>query len=154
MLRSLLNILFICLLGVGAQAQEFMCKVTLRHDKITGVDQKVFTNMEKAINEFMNSHKWTSDEFAPTEKIECNIMINLTANNVNGDIDAYTGTISIQATRPVYNTNYTSPLVNYIDKDLTFRFTQFAALNFDDNQVSGTDPLAANLTAVLASTLR
>jgi len=149
-LRNILWVFLICTCGVTGWAQEFNCKVTLRHDKITGVDQKVFSGMEKALNDFVNSHKWTTDEFAPSEKIDCNMLVNLIGNNVNGDIDAYSATINIEASRPVYNTSYTSPLINYIDKDVTFHYSQFNTLNFDDNQVSGTDPLSANLTAILA----
>ena len=78
------------------------------------------------------------------------MLVNLIGNNINGDVDAYSATINIEASRPVYNTSYTSPLINYIDKDVTFHYSQFNTLNFDDNQVSGTDPLSANLTAILA----
>jgi hypothetical protein len=131
-------------------AQELNCKVTVMHDKITGVDQKVFVDMQKAIAEFMNQHKWTNDDFGASEKIDCAIFITLTGNKVNGDPDAYNATISIQASRPVYNSSYTTSIINFVDKDFAFKFTQFNPMHFDDNQVSGTDPISANLTAVLA----
>jgi hypothetical protein len=150
MFRLLLSIILICSSGIAGWAQEFNCKVTIRHDKITGVDNQVFVNMEKSVNELINNHKWTSDEFGVTEKIDCNIMINLTSNNVGGDIDAYSGTLNIQATRPVYNTAYNTNLVNYVDKDIAFHFSQFNPLTFDDNQVTGTNPLASNLSAIIA----
>ena len=150
MLKRLLSIILLCAGVHTGWAQEFNCKITLMHDKITGVDPSVFNNMQKSLNEFMNSHKWTNDDFAPSEKIDCNILINLTSNNLNGDVDAYGATISIQATRPVYNSTYTSTLINYVDKDVAFHFNQFNQLNFDDNQVSGTDPMTANLTAIIA----
>ena len=150
MRKLLLSVGLICGICTAGWAQEFNCKVVVLHDKITGVDGQVFNNMQKALNEFMNTHKWTKDEFAPSEKIDCNILVNLTSNNPAGDVDLYGATISIQATRPVYNASYTSTLVNYVDKDVSFRFSQFAPLNFDDNQVSGTDPLASNLTAIMA----
>jgi len=150
MLRKLFNILAVCLLtSIAAEAQELNCKVTLLHDKITGVDAQVFSNMQRAITEFMNGHKWTSDDWGPNEKIDCSILINLTANKVNGDPDTYSATMSIQAARPVYNASYTSTLVNYVDKDIVFKFTTFAPLRFDDNQISGTDPISSNLTAIL-----
>ena len=133
-----------------AQAQELNCKVTILHDKITGVDPQVFNSMQRAITEFMNGHKWTNDEFAPVEKIEVNIMFNLTSNNVGGDPDSYMGTMSIQASRPVFNASYTTTTINYVDKDIQFKYTQFNPLHFDDNQGSGTDPMSANLTALLA----
>ena len=133
-----------------AWGQELNCKVTLMHDKITGVDPQVFTGMQKAIAEFVNTHKWTSDDFATNEKIDASIFINLTGNNVGGDADAYTGSISITATRPVYNTSYSSTLINYIDKDFTFHYSAFSPIRFDDNNIAGTDPVSANLTAIIA----
>jgi hypothetical protein len=152
MLKKLLScftLLFFAAVTSG-WAQEFNGKVTIMHDKITGVDPQVFTAMQKAMNDFFNTQKWTADEFAPSERIDCNILLNLTAKNAGGDPDGYTATMNIQATRPVYNSSYSSTLVNYIDKEVTFHFSQFNTLHFDDNQVTGTDPLASNLTAVFA----
>lgn len=149
MLKRLFSVFFLLCLGFIATAQEFNCKVTIMHDKITGVDAQVFNDMRKGLTDFMNTHKWTTDEYSPAEKIDLNIFINLIGNKVGGDPEVYTATFSIQATRPVYNSSYTSTLVNYVDKDLTFRFSPYNSLRFDDNQVSGTDPLASNITAVL-----
>ncbi len=149
-MKLLFSVLFTCFGWVSLVAQELNCKVTLRHDKITGVDKQVFVGMEKAINDFMNSHKWTNDDYQANEKIECTMLINLTGNNVNGDIDAYGATINIQASRPVYNSSYNSTIMNYVDKDFIFRYTQFSPMRFDDNQVSGSEPMSANLTAILA----
>jgi hypothetical protein len=140
----------VCCLGLAVSAQEFNCKVTVLHDKITGVDNQVFVDMQRGLNEFINNRKWTTDEFATTEKIDCNLMINLTGNKVNGDPDIYTATLTIQAVRPVYNSSYNTTTVNYVDKDVTFKFSQFNQLRFDDNSVSGTDPVASNLTAIVA----
>jgi hypothetical protein len=131
------------------QAQELNCKVEVKHDKITGVDVSVFNTMQRNIADFMNSHKWTNEDFANNEKIDVNILFNL-SGRVSGDADGYSGTMNIQSTRPVYNTTYTSPMVNYIDKDIVFSFSQFVPLQFDDNHISGTNPLNSNLTAILA----
>lgn len=150
MLKKLLSILIVmCLAQLAATAQELNCKVTVQHDKITGVANETFTAMERAIIEFMNGHKWTTDDFGTTEKIDCTIFINLTGNKINGDPDVYTGTLSIQSSRPVYNSGYTSALVNFVDRDVVFKYTQYGALTFDDNRVSGTDGLQSNLTALL-----
>ena len=135
---------------MASSAQELNCRVTILHDKITGVDAQVFSGMQKSITEFMNTHKWTTDEYDPTEKIDCNILINLVGNNLNNDPEDYSANISIQATRPVYNTTYTSKLIDYMDKDVAFKFSPYNPLHFDDNQVTGTDPLSGNLTAILA----
>jgi hypothetical protein len=150
MLKKLLSIALLCCFGVASYAQELNCKVVVMHDKITGVDNQVFVDMQRGLNEFINNRKWTTDEFNSTEKIDCNFLINLTGNKVNGDPDTYTGTLSIQAARPVYNSSYVTTTVNYVDKDVTFKFSPFIQLRFDDNAVSGTDPIASNITAILA----
>ena len=150
MLKKLLNILLILSVAVTVNAQELNCKVTITHDKISGVDNEVFLSMTKAITEFMNAHKWTGEEYAANEKIDCNIFINLTGNKVGGDPDVYSATLSLQASRPVYGSSYTTPLANYIDRDLVFKFNQFTTLQFDDNRVTGTEALTSNITAVLA----
>src|SRR3954466_8341092 len=106
MLKRLFSVCLAGMMSIVSGAQEFNCKVTVRHDKITGVDPQVFNAMQRVITDFLNTHKWTSDEFAPAERIDCNILINLTGNNVNADVDAYSATLNIQATRPVYNASY------------------------------------------------
>jgi len=150
MWKRLFSVFLLCGMSLAGWAQELNCKVTILHDKITGVDAQVFNNMQKALTEFMNGHKWSKDDFATAEKIDCSILLNLTGNNVGGDIDAYSATLSIQATRPVYNSGYTTNLINFVDKDITFHYSQFSVLNFDDNSISGTDPLSSNLTALMA----
>jgi hypothetical protein len=148
----LFRTLLIALLLAGtipAHAQELNCKVKVLHEKITGVDPQFFTGIERAITDFLNTRKWTSDDFGPQERIDCNMLLNITARS-DKDPDLYTATLSIQATRPVYNSSHTSPTINTIDKDIVFHYSQFNTLTFDDNRVSGPDPLASNLTAVLA----
>ncbi len=137
------------LLSACAQAQELNCKVKVLHEKIQNVDAQVFTAMERSITEFLNTRKWTGDDFNATERIDCNMLLNITAHS-DKDPDLFTATLSITATRPVYNSSYTTPTINTVDKDVVFHFSQFNALNYDDNRVTGPDPLASNLTAILA----
>jgi hypothetical protein len=132
-----------------ALAQELNCKVSIQHARIQNVDAQVFRTMERSIAEFLNSRKWTTDEWTATERIDVNVMMNLTEKPDPND-DVYKATFSIQASRPVYNASYTTPTVNFIDRDIVFRYSQFNPLVFDDNRVTGADALASNLPAVLA----
>lgn len=149
MLKKLFSTFLLSTIIVVAHAQELRCRVKVLHEHITGLDNEVFTGMERAITDFMNSRKWTNDQFNTNEKIDCNVMINLTGR-LSGSDDAFDATINIQASRPVFNTNYASPTVNFVDRDLKFRFSQFTPMTFEDNRVAGSDPLTANLPAVLA----
>jgi hypothetical protein len=148
MLKKLFNIILFTLIGFAVQAQEFNCKVKVLSAAILNVDKQVFTTMEKSIADFINTRKWTNDEFGANERIDMNIMLNLT--NKAADDDIYSATLTIQSSRPVFNSSYTSPLVNFVDKDVVFRYSQFTPFQFDDNRVVGNDPLASNITAILA----
>ena len=155
MLRKLFSIIILLVAGIIVQAQEFNCKVTIMRGekgqtKISGIEPQLLIDMQRSVADFMNSRRWTTDEYATTEKIDCNIFITLTGNNVGGDPNTFTARLSIQASRPVYNASYSSTLVNYEDKDLTFKYSQFNPLNFDDNRVTGVDALSSNLTAIVA----
>lgn len=149
MLKIRFSLFLFCLLLItGTRAQELNCKVKVMSNAILNEDKQVFTTMEKSIADFLNTRKWTTDEYDINEKIEVNVMINLTGKT--GEKDVYNATLTIQSSRPVYNTSYTSPLINYVDRDVHFRYSQFTPLQFDDNRVVGSDPKASNLTAILA----
>jgi hypothetical protein len=131
-------------------AQEVNCRVSIRRDAITNIDNQVFVDMERNIANFINTRKWTTDDYSSAEKIDCTIMFNLTGKVANV-ADAYLATLNIQGTRPVFNTGYNTSIINFVDKECNFKFNQFSPLVFDDNRVNGSgDALTDNLAATLA----
>jgi len=64
--------------------------------------------------------------------------------------NVYKAKLTVQAARPIFNTNYDSPIINFIDDNIVFRYVEFQPIEFNENRVQGNDPLAANLSAVLA----
>jgi hypothetical protein len=137
------------LASLSASAQELNCKVIVMAEQITGVEQKVFKTMESDAATFINTRKWGNDAFENKEKIECifTIILNKQIEGVEG---GFMGRLSIQASRPVYNTTYTTSLVNYTDKDFAIKYIQFQPYDFNDNRVTGNEPLVSNLSAMLA----
>ena len=131
------------------KAQELNCKVIVMGEQIAGIDPAVFKTMEQDATSFLNTRKWGNDAFDNKEKIECvfTLVLNKQIEGVEG---GFMGRLSIQSTRPVYNTTYTTPLINYTDKDFAFKYIQFQPFDFNDNRVNGNDPLVSNLTATLA----
>jgi hypothetical protein len=116
-------------------------------DKISSqVDKKVFQTLQSSLNNFINNRKWTSDNFQTGEKINCSFLINLDKDL--GD-NTYDATLTVQAARPIYSTTYDSPLINFQDANFTFRYLEFTPIDFNENRIQGSDPLAANLTATL-----
>lgn len=145
-----ITIVLLLLAIASASAQEINCKVSIRHDRITNVDNQVFVDMERAIASFINTRKWTTDDYTAQERIDCIIMFNLTSklSDVEG---GYEATMNIQATRPVYNTGFNTSLINYIDREANFKFNQFSPLVFDDNRVGSTgEGITDNLGCILA----
>lgn len=130
----------IVLFSFPASAQELKCQLTVNAQKITGVDPSVFQTMQTALSEFMNSKSWTNDQFAPEERIECSMFINIDASSAQ---DVYNASITIQLSRPVFNSSYNSPMFNFIDKDCILTYAQNQPLDFNVNQY------ASNLTSIL-----
>lgn len=147
MLKKLLTLIFLIASISEIRAQELQAKLTVNSARIgTQVDKKIFSTLQSSLNNFLNSRKWTKENFQPSEKIVCNFLLMLTQveNNV------FTATLTIQAARPVFNSSYETPLINFIDENVSFRYVEYQPIEFNENRVSGSDPAAANLTALLA----
>jgi hypothetical protein len=148
----LLKTLAACLLlqttAAELSAQEINARVTVLYNQVaTTVDRKVFQTLQASLNSFINKRKWTTDAFEAGERIDCSFLVNLTGVT---ETNVFQATLTVQAARPVYNTSYLSPLVNFQDNDFSFRYVEFQPIEFNENRVSGNEPLAANLSAVLA----
>ncbi|HVZ57067.1 MAG TPA: DUF4835 family protein [Chitinophagaceae bacterium] len=149
-MRKSLVILLVLLTSLtpGGQAQELQARVSVLANRIsTSVDKKIFQTLQTALYNFLNDRKWTSDNFQPGEKIQCSFLLNL--EKELGD-NMYKASLTVQAARPVYNSDYQSPLINYLDDNVSFRYIEFQPLEFNENRIQGTDPVASNLTAVFA----
>ncbi len=142
--------LFFCFVVfiVSTNGQEIQARFTVIASKVsTQVDKKVFQTLQTALNNFLNNRKWTNDVFQVSEKIQCNFLMTIDQDLGN---NVYKGKLTVQAARPIYNTSYDSPILNFLDDNVTFRYVEFQPIEFNENRVQGNDPLAANITAVLA----
>jgi hypothetical protein len=129
-------------------AQELNARVTVNSSRVgTSVNKNVFQTLQNSLNTFLNNRKWTTDNFLPNERIDCNFLLNLQPSE---DANVYTASLTIQAARPIFNSTYLSPMVNYQDDDVTFKYVEFQQLEFNENRVSGSDPVISNLTAIFA----
>ena len=142
---------FILLLSAGflrSGAQELNARVTVSAAQVTNnVNRNVFNTLQTALNNFLNTRKWTKDIYAPNEKIDCTFFLNLVSTE---ETNVYSASLTIQAARPVFNTSYLSPIINFKDDDLIFKYAEFQQLEFNDNRVSGSEALVSNLMAVFA----
>jgi hypothetical protein len=133
---------------ITAQGQELQARMSVIVSKVSSqVDKKIFVTLQTALTNFLNNRRWTKDEFQPAEKIQCNFLLTIDEDKGN---NVYKGKLTVQAARPIYNTSYESPIMNFLDDNVTFRYVEFQPIEFNENRVQGNDPLAANITAVLA----
>lgn len=148
MQRILVWFIFFALGAGQVRSQELQANVTVLTNRIgSGVDKRIFQTLQTALYDFLNSRKWTNETFTNGEKIACNFLLNLSGSQDN---NTYSATLTVQAGRPIFNSSYQSPLINFMDESVSFRYIQFQSLDFNDNRVQGTDPVAANLTAIFA----
>jgi hypothetical protein len=123
------------------QTSELQCNIQVVSSKIQGTNKQVFRTMQQALYEFMNTRTWTDNVFAFDERIECNILINLT-DQISAD--EFKGTIQVQARRPVYNSSYNTVLLNFKDENVQFKYVEYQNLEFNENSTP------SELTALLA----
>ena len=129
-------------------AQELKANVTVVSNQVgNNVNPNTFRTLQTALNTFINTRKWTADNFGQNERIECNFLLQLQST---GDLNVYKASITIQAARPVFNTSYLSPIINFKDDNVSFKYIEFQQLEFNDNRVSGSDAQVSNLTAIIA----
>jgi hypothetical protein len=135
------------IISIG-NAQELNSRVSVNSSSIgSNVNKNVFLTLQTAITNFVNNRKWTTDVFLPNEKIDCSFILTLQPTT---DDNVYSATLTIQAARPVLNSSYQSPIINYMDKDIEFKYVQYQQLEFNENNVAGIDALSSNLTAIFA----
>ncbi len=140
-MRKTVVAIFIFLTPILLSAQELRCNVQVVSQQVQGTNKQVFQTLQNAIYEFMNNRVWSDRVYTIEERIECNVMINITEQISATD---FKGTLSIQASRPVFNTNYTTTILNFIDNDIQFQYVEFSPLEFDLNSH------ISNLTSILA----
>lgn len=147
-MKNIIAFSLFCLLYHNLGAQELQAKLTVLSNKVSAkVDRKIFQTLQTSLSNFLNNRKWTANSYQANERIKCNFLISIDQELGN---NIYKASLTVQAARPVFNTSYESPLVNFADNDLTFRYVEFQPVEFNENRVQGSDPVAANLTAVLA----
>ena len=148
-MRKILLIFYILMLcEFGLQAQELQARLSINSSRLsTQVDRKIFQTLQNALNNFLNNRKWTKDAYLQNEKISCNFLLNIAAADIN---NIFRASLTVQVARPIYNTSYDSPIINFIDDNVSFRYVEFQPIEFNENRVSGNDPVAGNLTAILA----
>ena len=141
-MKRILFLAVLILFGLSSSAQELNCRVSINYSQVKTTNTQIFQSLQKDITEFMNSTRWTNYVFAPEERIDCSILIIITKFN---GTDYFEGTIQVSSTRPVYNSSYTSPVINLKEKSGWFKFRYVENQPIEFNERSYTTELAYTL---------
>jgi len=136
-MRKLILLLSFSVFVLTTNAQEINSLVNINYEQIGGSNRQIFETLETALTEFINQTKWTNRVVKPEERIDCAFNIIITSRRDNN----FEATLQIQSTRPVYNTTYSTPLLNLRDNNFNFRYNEFDPLiynrnSFDSNLIS------------------
>jgi hypothetical protein len=104
-------------------------------------DRQKLQTLQKSVREFVNNRKWTNEVFTEDERIEFNISFNILSKV---STDRYAGTLQIQYSRPVFNSSYYSPILNYLDDEIEFDYIETQPLDYNENTHE------SNLSAILS----
>lgn len=140
-LRQTILILILLCTSTWLYGQEFNFIVKVNAGRAQTSDRNIFTDMETAFAQFLNTRKWTNDVYNAKERINCNLVLTIEDMPSIGNFKA---TVQIQAARPVFDSNYQSLLLNFADRDWQFEYLESQPLEFTENMFTN------NLTSMLA----
>lgn len=122
-------------------AQELNCKVEINSDKVQATNKQVFETLQTAITEYLNENHFTNAQFAVNERIECRMFF--TIAEYSTDTNTFKGDLQVQSSRPVYNSSYTTTLLNFKDTKIEFTYQENEPLTFSHTTME------SQLTAIL-----
>jgi len=141
MKKSFFLLMLLALLSVfpaiaDDEATELNCEVEVNSEKITSGSKDIFNELKQSITDYMNTTKWTNATFGTNEKIYCKLL--LTVSSWDDATGQMKGDLQIQSQRPVFNSTYTTSLINFKDTkvDCIFNTGQqlvFSELDMEDN---------------------
>ncbi|GAB4229763.1 MAG: DUF4835 family protein [Ekhidna sp.] len=129
------------LTSLSVSAQELNCRVIVNAQQVQTTERAIFTEMETEFAQFLNTTRWTGDEFKQEEVINCNILINI---NEMPSVGVFNASVQVLSSRPVYGTGYETVVMNFADRDWQFEYVQSQPLRFNENT------FANNITSLLA----
>ena len=132
---------FLIVLAITSSAQEFELEVKVGAPGISMTNEKIVPALEKQLYEFFNSNTWTEDTYQDHEKIQGNIQL-----TIKEELNATTfkGQLVVQTSRPVYNSNTSTPIMKYVDKNLTFSYDGLQNIRIS------TDGYSDNFSSILS----
>ena len=133
-MKKILYIFCLLFLSQNYFSQELLANVQINYQQIGGSNTQVFKTLEKSLRDFINNTSWTGRKLQNFEKIKCNFALVISERPSN---NTFKGSIVVQANRPVFNSQYDTPLFSINDTNLFFEYNENENLIFNERQFSG-----------------
>ena len=126
------KLLFVLIFSIISQlnGQELNCLVIVNSDEIQNSNTQVYSTLQKSITEYMNNTRWTTNNYKPQEKINCAIKLFVKKETSSNQFEI---DFHVQASRPVFNSTYQTPIFNYIDNEISITYNEFESLIYNEN---------------------
>lgn len=139
MKRMLLTLVAFAAAVAVALCSELNCKVEVNVSRTETMPSDVARQLQEAVAEYVNTTSFTELRIAPGERIECRIFFDVQSY---AD-DKVSAVLTVQSTRPVYDSSYTTTLLNVRDAEVEFPYSPGQPLVF------ARDAIDSELTALL-----
>ncbi|HEY1062022.1 MAG TPA: DUF4835 family protein [Daejeonella sp.] len=136
-------LILFCLLLItqAVHSQDLNARVQILAPQLANSNKRVLDILEASIKDFLNNKRWSADALQPQERIDCNFVITITDWDGSSNFKAEA---QIQSNRPVFNSSYSSTLLNLSDKDFDFTYSEGQPLDFSEQNYIN------NLSSLLA----
>lgn len=111
------------------KAQELDATVSINAQQIEASYRDRFKTLETDLQEFLNAQQWTANQFGQQERIQCTFAFTI---NEMPSSDSYKASLTVQARRPVYYSNYQTSTLNWKDDNLSFNYTEGQTFQFNE----------------------
>jgi hypothetical protein len=119
--------LSVVLLTAFLQAQEFTCQVSVIAPQVAAAQPRVFQSMEMAIREFFQNRRFTNRNYTAAERIEINLLLTI---NSQPAPDRFEGNLQVIYARPVFGSDYNTPVLDLVDNSVQFTFLENTVIEF------------------------
>ncbi len=111
----------------GVIAQEFNCQVSVIAPQVATAQPKVFQSLETSIKEFFQNRRFTNLNYRPEERIEINLLLTINSQPAS---DRFEGTLQVIYARPVFGSDYNSPILDLLDNNMQFNYLENTQIEF------------------------
>lgn len=130
LIKKLSVLIFLLFSTIKLEAQELNAQVVVNADLVNQTNQQIFQTLEQSLNEFINTRIWSTKPFLNRERITSSFLFTLTSYSGN----QFKATLQVQSQRPIYETNYDSPIINYLDKEVVFTYQEYQPLFYNQSE--------------------